>query len=234
MAEERSRGLILRTRPLTETSLIVQWLTPELGRIATVAKGARRPKSPFRGKLDLFYAGEFSFLRSRRSDLHTLREVVLHETHPALRRDMGRLQQACYASTLIELATEQGTPLEEPHRLLAQLLHRLNLAPADAAHLLAFEARLLAELGFSPASGPSPLTPGARQILGGLLGLDWSSLPVLKPGPGQLVELKQHLASCLLQSLDRIPRGRAGAFRLGVEESTGRSPESPGGASSPA
>src|SRR5207302_4043038 len=78
---ESATGLILRTRPLTETSLIIHWLTPDLGRIATVAKGARRPKSPFRGKLDLFYLADFSFSRSRRSELHNLREVNLRELH---------------------------------------------------------------------------------------------------------------------------------------------------------
>src|SRR5436189_1458255 len=99
-ADERSTGLILRTRLLTDTSLIVHWLAPDLGRIATVAKGARRPKSPFRGKLDLFYLGEFSFTRSRRSDLHTLREVTLKETHPALRNDLSFLQPASYCAAL--------------------------------------------------------------------------------------------------------------------------------------
>jgi len=39
---ESAIGLVLRVRPLTETSLIIHWLTPALGRIATVAKGARR------------------------------------------------------------------------------------------------------------------------------------------------------------------------------------------------
>src|SRR6266545_4502888 len=109
--DEKTLGLILRTRPLTETSLIVHWLTPELGRIATVAKGARRPKSPFRGKLDLFYEAEFSFSRSKRSELHNLREVMLRDTHSVLREDMARLQQASYASTLIEQTTETETPL---------------------------------------------------------------------------------------------------------------------------
>src|SRR5881628_2420946 len=99
-------GLILRTRPLTETSLIVNWLTLEFGRISTVAKGARRPKSPFLGKLDLFYEADFSFTRSRRSELHTLREVSLRDLHPALRQELGYLQQASYCGRLIEQATE--------------------------------------------------------------------------------------------------------------------------------
>ena len=108
---ETAAGLVLRTRPLTETSLIVHWLTPTLGRLATVAKGARRAKSPFRGKLDLFYLADFSFSRSRRSELHTLREVSLRETHSGLREDLGLLQQASYCAALVEQATETETPL---------------------------------------------------------------------------------------------------------------------------
>src|SRR5436190_11721104 len=107
--EERTHGLILRTHPLTETSTIVNWLTPDLGRVSTVAKGARRPKSPFRGKLDLFYFAEFSFGRSAKSELHNLREVVLRETHSALRENLGWLQQASYCAALIEQTTETET-----------------------------------------------------------------------------------------------------------------------------
>src|SRR5580765_2597628 len=103
---ERATGLILRTRPLTETSLIVHWLTPDLGRLATVAKGARRPKSPFRGKLDLFYLAEFSFSRSRSSERHNLRQIQLRETHEFLPRDLLFLQQASYCVWLVELTTE--------------------------------------------------------------------------------------------------------------------------------
>src|SRR5436305_3718816 len=108
---ETAVGVVLRTRPLTETSLIVQWLTRDQGHLATVAKGARRAKSVFRGKLDLFYTAEFSFSRSRHSELHTLREVELQGTHPEFRRDLARLQQACYCANLVEQATEMETPL---------------------------------------------------------------------------------------------------------------------------
>ena len=40
---ESASGIILRTRPLTETSLIVHWLTAEAGRVATVAKARGGP-----------------------------------------------------------------------------------------------------------------------------------------------------------------------------------------------
>ena len=130
---ESTHGIILRTRPLTETSLIIHWLTPDFGRIATVAKGARRPKSPFAGKLDLFYAADFSFSRSRSSELHTLREVKLQETHGAIREDILKLQQAGYAAAFIEQATETETPLPEIFELVRGFLQHLCATGTAAA-----------------------------------------------------------------------------------------------------
>src|SRR6187402_3368164 len=109
--DERSDGIILRVHPLTETSLIIRWLTPDFGRVATVAKGAHQPKSPFRGKLDLFYLADFTFRRSRRSELHALREVSLRDTHSFLRTELKYLQQVSYCAGLIEQTTEIETPI---------------------------------------------------------------------------------------------------------------------------
>ena len=148
--EERATGLILRHRPLTETSLIVHWLTPAAGRIATVAKGARRPKSPFRGKLDLFFLADFSFNRSRSSDLHTLREVVLRNTHAALRRELGWLQQASYATNLVEIATETETPIPEVFDLMNEWFDYLPEQPSAPHSILAFELKLLNFAGLRP------------------------------------------------------------------------------------
>src|SRR5213082_3295135 len=144
---ERAEGLVLRLYPLTETSLIVRWLTPHLGRLSTVAKGARRPKSPFSGKLDLFYLADFTFSRSRRSELHTLREVVLRETHAALRQEIRYLQQATYCAALVEQTTETETPLPTIFPLLTGLLNHLSKQPPQPQTIFVFELKLLHELG---------------------------------------------------------------------------------------
>ena len=108
--DERSDGLIIRTRPLTETSLVAHWLTPELGRIATVAKGARRAKSKFRGRLDLMQQAKFSFHRSRRSELHTLTEIEQLRRHDSIRKDVTSLRLMAYATRLVEQTTETENP----------------------------------------------------------------------------------------------------------------------------
>src|SRR5579863_5128154 len=147
---ENATGIILRTRPLTETSLIVHWLTPDLGRLATVAKGARRPKSPFQGKLDLFYGADFSFSRSQRSELHSLREASLRETHSAIRQDIFKLQQAGYAAALIEQTTESETPIPEIFELVRDFLKTLCATNPEPQTILALELKLLRELGLEP------------------------------------------------------------------------------------
>jgi DNA repair protein RecO (recombination protein O) len=210
--DERATGLIVRTRPLTETSLIVHWLTAEHGRLATVARGARRPKSPLRGKLDLFFLADFSFARSRRSELHTLREVNLRQTHPALRRDLALLQQAAYAAALVEQTTETDTPLPEMFILLQGLLEFLPGQPATPAAVFAFEMKMLGALGLAPDMSQVHLTPGARQLLLALAAADWLAVSRIKPSRPQEAELRRFLHGFLLHHLGRIAPGRAAAL----------------------
>ena len=209
---ESAHGLILRTRPLTETSLIVHWLTPDLGRLATVAKGARRPKSPFAGRLDLFYAADFSFSRNRRSELHLLREVRLRETHGALREDLLKLQQAGYAAAFIEQATETETPLPEIFELARGFLQQLCAQPRQPQTIFALEFKLLDQLGLAPDLAETRLTPGAKRIVGALLENDWAGIARLKLSAAQAAELRQFLHGFLIFHLGRLPRGRAAAL----------------------
>lgn len=202
---ESTIGVILRTRPLTETSLIVHWLTPDLGRLATVAKGARRPRSPFAGKLDLFYEADLTFHRSRRSELHALREVSLRALHPELRRELAYLRQAGYAVALIEQTTETETPLPGVFRLLTGFLAHLPLQPPQQRSVCAFELKLLNELGLRPDLRQQDLSPATRQLAARLTDSDWPALADLTIEPDQGRELRQFLRRFLANHLGRIP-----------------------------
>jgi DNA repair protein RecO (recombination protein O) len=211
---ETAAGLVLRTRLLTETSLIIHWLTPNFGRLATVAKGARRPKSPFRGKLDLFYLADFSFSRSRRSELHTLREVSLRETHSALRENLDLLQQAAYCATLVEQATETDTPLRHVFALMSGLLSHLLSHPHQTATVFAFELKLLTDLGLKPDLDQSRLNPGTAQLMKTLTENDWPVVGRLRPTELQTAELANFLHGFLIYHLGKIPKGREAALGL--------------------
>ena len=210
---ENATGLVLRTHPLTETSLIVRWLTPTLGRLATVAKGARRPASPFRGKLDLFYLADFSFSRSRRSELHTLREVGLLDTHRALRQELGWLQQASYCAQLIEQTTETETPLPEVFALLRGLLGALGRQAPQPRTVLAFELKLLGLLGLAPDLARTRLNPGARAVVKALTQEDWPAIARLKTTAALALEVRGFLHDFLIFHLGRVPHARDAALQ---------------------
>jgi DNA repair protein RecO (recombination protein O) len=209
---ESANGIVLRTRPLTETSLIVCWLTPNFGRISTVAKGARRHKSPFAGKLDLFYLADFSFSRSRSSDLHNLREVNLRETHGAIRADILKLQQAAYAANFISQATETETPLPYIFGLFCDFLKRLCESESSAQTVFSFELKLLRELGLEPDWAQTNLALGTKKIAAILSEKDFSAVANLKLTKAQTAELRQFLHGFLIFHLEKLPKGRAAAM----------------------
>jgi DNA repair protein RecO (recombination protein O) len=198
----------LRIRPLTDTSLIVHWLTRDLGRLATVAKGARRLKSPLAGKLDLFFLVDFSFVRSRRSELHILREAVLQQTYPALRREWRYLQQASYCAALIEHYTETQTPVPGLFDLLYGLLDYLPHQPPQTLTVLAIELKFLADAGLQPDLDRAPLSPGSRQLFNRMISADWPVIGRLRPTALQLNEMANFLEAFLRNQLGGVLRTR--------------------------
>lgn len=211
MKIESSRGIILRTRPLTETSLIVNWLTPEFGRVSTAAKGARRPKSPFSGKLDLFYEADLSFARSNRSDLHTLREVSLRETHAVLRRELGSLQQAGYAAALIEQTTESDTPLPDIFDLFCGFVNHVAASEAKPRNVFAFELRLLRALGLEP-DAEEKFPEATRRLMSELTESPWEDLVKLRATTAQARGIQQFLHGFLIYQFGKLAAGRHGAL----------------------
>ncbi len=117
-----------------------------------------------RGKTGLILCRGFSFTRSRRSELHNLREVSLRETHSAIRQDMARLQQAAYAAGFIEQATETDTPLPGIYRLLCGFLDCLCRNKPTPKMVFAFELQLLHKLGLEPDWSQTNLATGTKKI----------------------------------------------------------------------
>lgn len=139
---ETTAGILLRKRKLSDTSLIVSWCTESLGCIQTVAKGARRSKSLFAGKLDLFFEAEIQIARSRKSDLHTLTEVALRNPFAGIRRNYLRTQTAAYFVELIELCTERDEHEPELFKLLQRAFAYLNANDSNSRAVSHFETEL--------------------------------------------------------------------------------------------
>lgn len=140
---DNTPAILLRKTKLSDTSLIITWLTAAHGKLKTVAKGARQPKSKFAGRLDLFFECEISIARSRKSELHTLREADLVEPHEGLRGDYQRVALAAYFVELIEMITEPEHAVCDLYDLFQRALRHLNEQPASLRALEHFEKELV-------------------------------------------------------------------------------------------
>ncbi len=123
------------------------WFTSRFGRVKTVAKGALRPKSRFAGMMDLFFECEISFARSAKSEIHTLREVVLRNPRENLRLDFPRVALGSYFVELIEHSTEPEQPAPEIFDLLERAFSHLDQTAASKRAMLHFEKELVRLLG---------------------------------------------------------------------------------------
>jgi len=190
-AVETTAAILLRKRKFSDTSLIVSWCTESLGCIQTVARGARRTKSPFAGKLDLFFEAEIQIARSMRSDLHTLTEVVLKNPFGGIRNNYLRTQTAAYFVELIEICTERDHREPELFGLLRRAFGYLDAnepTPRAVAHFETELARIAGvhatksvgeAVGFPRDGRSAPFS--SAFALGNLFGrLPLSRTPLLK------------------------------------------------------
>ena len=175
---QSTAAILLRKRKFSDTSLIVSWCTESLGCVHTIAKGARRPKSPFSGKLDLFFESEIQIAPSRRSSLHTLTEVVLRNPFAGIRKDYLRTQTAAYFVELIELCTEREHNEPELFALLYRAFAYLNESQPNRRAVTHFESELARITGVYHGKG-TKADPGLA--LGNLFGrLPSSRMPLLE------------------------------------------------------
>ena len=138
-------GYVLHTYPYKETSLIVEAFTRRFGRVALLARGARRPRSAMRGVLLSFHPLRFSWSGS--ADLANLRDAEWAGGIPLLG---GRgLMCGFYVNELLLRLLPRDDPHENLFDVYAGAL--AGLAAQDVSAVLRdFEKRLLAELGYAP------------------------------------------------------------------------------------
>ncbi len=150
MPPTKTRGIVVRSRDYSETSRLVNFLTPDSGLLKTLAKGARRPVSPLRGKLEVLNYGHLVYYPSRSSDLHVLAQFDLIDHFPPA---VANLERSAFFHYLAELVSAAAFGPELSGGLFQLLLHSLRRADRLRSLSLAriwFEIRFLHLLGVLP------------------------------------------------------------------------------------
>jgi DNA repair protein RecO (recombination protein O) len=143
---DHEAAYVLHTYPYKETSLIVEAFARRFGRVALLARGARRPRSALRGMLLSFHPLRLSWSASAE-----LGKLVSAEWSGGLQPMAGRaLMCGFYLNELVLRLLPRDDPHEGLFDAYSDALQRLCSQPDHAAVLRSFEKRLLAELGYAP------------------------------------------------------------------------------------
>ena len=161
---DQEPGYVLHTYAYKETSLIVELFSRRFGRVALLARGARRPRSAMRGVLLSFHPLRLSWSVSAE-----LGNLISAEWAGALQPLAGQgLMCGFYVNELVMRLLPRDDPHETLFDAYGEALHRLCAAPEPAAVLRGFEKRLLAELGYAPLldrdAASRPIDPDALYV----------------------------------------------------------------------
>ena len=140
-------AFVLHSYPFRETSLIVEVFSRDYGRVALLARGARRPRSALRGLLLAFQPLELAW--AGKGEVQTLMKVEWQGGQPLL------TGKALFCGYYLNELLMHLLPREDAHEQLfsryAEMLSRLGADPSGKvreADLRSFEKALLQELGY--------------------------------------------------------------------------------------
>jgi DNA repair protein RecO (recombination protein O) len=138
-------AFVLHSHPFRETSLLLDVYSRQQGRLAIVARGARRPRSALRGVLMSFQPLRLSWFG--KGEVRTLHSAEWQAGQPYLQGTA--LMCGFYINELLVNLLARDDPHEQLFDYYRATLYRLAHETDHAATLRCFEKHLLQELGYA-------------------------------------------------------------------------------------
>src|ERR1700674_3213405 len=131
MGPVRTEAVVLRSMRYGEADRILHVYTPHRGRVGAIAKGVRRVRSRFGGRLEPFFRLSLD-LHEGRGELLTVTGAQTVNGHGRLRGDAHALDAAARACDAVGRLFETAEPNPGVFNLLCRKLALLDEEPARA------------------------------------------------------------------------------------------------------
>ena len=141
----KTTGIIIRKINLNEADRIISVLTKDYGKIDCIAKGARKLKSKFCGRLELFYHVKLTCFQGR--ELAILNEADIIDC-PVETKDINKHKILFYISELTNKLIQSGQQIEGAYPLLLDTLKHIDNSNKTAVLLHSYLIKLLTLTGF--------------------------------------------------------------------------------------
>jgi DNA repair protein RecO (recombination protein O) len=211
----KTEGIVLRSIRYGEADRILHLYTPQHGRLSAIAKGVRRARSRFGGRLEPFFRLDL-VLYEGRSDLLTVTSAETVAAHARLREGGPTLDAAARACDAVNRLFGEAEPSEPAWFLLCNELGLLEADPATAGHAnqLAFRLKLLVAAGLAPQLSACAAC-GEREHLVGFSGAAGGVVCAACEGGGFPLSAEAHafLTDAMARPLAQTPPGSDRALR---------------------
>jgi DNA repair protein RecO (recombination protein O) len=224
----KTEAVVLRSIRYGEADRILHLYSKTQGRIGAIAKGARKPKSRFGGRLEPFFRLDL-ILHEGRGDLMTVTSATTLDGYPRLRSSGAALTAGARGCDAVLRLLADGGPNPHGYNLLCRYLALLdNPGQPRAAELetaLAFRLKLALAAGFSPElascarCGEADHLVGFSGAAGGVVcgGCEAGSFPLSE-------EAHRFMVDGLAKPLSEAPEAELRALRQ-VERAVGETLE---------
>jgi len=224
----KTEAVVLRSIRYGEADRILHLYSQDRGRFGAIAKGARKPKSRFGGRLEPFFRLDL-VLHEGRGDLMTVTSATTVDGYPRLRSSGPALSAAARACDAVLRLLDSAEPNQPAYNLLCRYLSLLDdPARPDAAKLetaLSFRLKLALVAGFAPElascarCGETEHLAGFSGAAGGVVctGCEAGAFALSEEAHGFMVE-------ALAQPLSEVPSADSSALRQ-VERAVGETLE---------
>jgi DNA repair protein RecO (recombination protein O) len=209
------QGVILRSLRYGEADRILHLYTPQRGKVGAIAKGVRRARSRFGGRMEPFFRLNL-VLHEGRSELLTVTAAETVNGYPRLREHGGALDTAARACDAVSRLFDTSEPHPGVYNLLCNELALLDSQPDRAGHAnqLAFRLKLLLAAGLAPQLAACA-SCGEREHLSGFSGAAGGVVcPACEAGSFPLAEeAHAFLVDAIGRPLAETPAADARALR---------------------
>ncbi len=148
----KTEAIVLRSIRYGEADRILHLYSCQRGRIGAIAKGARRPKSRFGGRLEPFFRLDL-LLHEGRGELLTVTQANTIEGYPRVRSSAPALTAAARGCDAVLRLLDSAEPNPPAYNLLCRYLSLLDDPSSHGTSLqtaLSFRLKLALAAGFSP------------------------------------------------------------------------------------
>ena len=149
MSIVKMKGIIIAENNMGDFDKMLTMLTPGVGKISCVAKGARRPKSSLLAGTQFLCFGEYVMYKGQ--EHYTINSCDTIEIFYNLRTDFEKLQYAANITKIIQDVTNENENSYKILQLFLNTLYMLSETEKNPDFITSiFKLKLLCYLGFKP------------------------------------------------------------------------------------